>query len=379
MNVAFLISSLDTGGAQRATTYLANSFVTYGWRVTILVMSPSSDGAYVLDKRVSVLATGLAGESQGKFSALRSNLNRIFQIRKLLKVLDLDVAIGMGSTVNILLSLASIGLKQLVIGSERSHPEFRQTSLVWRLLRARLYRYLDLSVCLTTETASWLCENTSLRRAEVIPNGIELPLSDKPPIVEVFSFVGKDNFILTVGRLIQTKQFDHAIHVFSKLAEDFPDWKLVIAGEGPERTKLERQISMCGLHGRVVLLGTVGNLGDWYSACSAFLLLSRLEGFPNSLLEAMAHSRACVSYDCKAGPRTLIQHSINGELVPLDCREEVVKSLRRVMGDSGYRKKIGDRAGRVVKENSMEEIAARWSLLIHTEVTRKTTELQEDL
>ena len=62
----------------------------------------------------------------------------------------------------------------------------------------------------------------------------------------------------------------------------------------------------CGVGGRVLFPGSVGNIADWYDRADIFVLSSYTEGFPNVLLEAMAHGLAVASFDCDTGLRDLI-------------------------------------------------------------------------
>src|SRR5699024_4469850 len=121
--------------------------------------------------------------------------------------------------------------------------------------------------------------------------------------------------LLAVGRLHPVKGFDQLIEAFDSIAHFFPDWDLVILGEGPERTALEEQIHRTGLGERITLPGRVGNIGQWYDASDIYVLSSRTESLSNTLLEAMASGLAVVACDCETGPREIIRDTIDGALV----------------------------------------------------------------
>lgn len=122
--------------------------------------------------------------------------------------------------------------------------------------------------------------------------------------------------LLAVGRLVEGKGFGPLIETFSRLAQDFPDWMLVILGEGPDREALEHQVQSVGLVGRIRLPGQAGNASRWYKAADLYVMSSRSEGFPNTLIEAMTHGLPTASFDCDTGPRNIIHHGMDGLLVP---------------------------------------------------------------
>lgn len=369
MRVAFVIQTLKVGGAQRAVVSLANSLVERGMSVAIYVFSAESICAYELDSRVIVQPTGLSGGSKGFLLAIKNNLLRIMHLRRVLLRGSTDIVVGMSYTANVLVSLATIRTSIVAVGSERSHPEFKETGFFWRQLRAHCYKWLQVLVCLTNDTAKWVFENTNLRNVVVIPNGVEVPLASSLPIVEVPSRLSSKNIVLSVGRLVATKQFDHLISVFAELSSDHPDWVLVIAGDGPEREALKVQIGEYGLSQQIVLLGTVGNLHDWYTTAEAFVFVSRLEGFPNSLLEAMAYGLACISYDCKTGPADLIESNVSGELVPVNDKSAVREVLANIIEDSAYRASLSIGARKAAENFSMDMVSDRWCLLLESLVS----------
>ena len=91
----------------------------------------------------------------------------------------------------------------------------------------------------------------------------------------------------------------------------------MIAGVNESHPYLCQTLSRyCKGEDRRLLISRVGNVGDWYERADLFVLSSRFEGCPNVLMEAMASGTACLSIDCPTGPRELIHHGVNGELLP---------------------------------------------------------------
>src|SRR3546814_4955707 len=97
------------------------------------------------------------------------------------------------------------------------------------------------------------------------------------------------------------------MRAFAGIADYFPDWDLVILGEGSERDVLQSQIHAAGLSERISLPGRAGNVGQWYEQSDLYVLSSRVEGLSNTLLESMASGLAPVAFDCETGPREIVR------------------------------------------------------------------------
>jgi glycosyltransferase involved in cell wall biosynthesis len=170
--------------------------------------------------------------------------------------------------------------------------------------------------------------------------------------------------LLTVGRLDEGKQIDQLISMFSALADQFPEWRLVIIGEGPLRERLQQDVERLSLVDRVFLPGRIGNLGEWYMRADLFALTSRFEGFPNSLLEAMAHGCAAISYDCDTGPRDIVRHGVDGVLIsPVGDMRAFTSALESLMRDPEGRRRMGARAKEVQERYSIDRILRMWDEL----------------
>ncbi|MBD3756374.1 MAG: glycosyltransferase [Gammaproteobacteria bacterium] len=165
---------------------------------------------------------------------------------------------------------------------------------------------------------------------------------------------------MAVGRLAYQKGFERLLNAFADLAPRHTDWSLVILGEGSLRGCLTEQATQLGLDGYVAFPGAVGNVGEWFAVADAYVMTSRFEGFPNTLLEAMAHGVPSVVVDCLTGPRELIETEVNGLLVPEDDPTALITALDRLMVDPDLRMRLATRAIEVRKKYSVEQIAAHW-------------------
>lgn len=364
MKLLFFIHSLHSGGAERVTANLANHWAEKNWQITVVTLTARQDDFYQLHPAVDRVALDLAGESGNPFAAIGNNLKRILALRRVLRKVRPDVALAMMSTANVLLAIAASRLEGITaLGSEHTHPPQMPLGLAWEALRARAYGRLAAVVALTEKSAAWLRRHTHARTAPVIHNAAPWPLPVQPPHLRPPARTERQRILLAVGRLSDEKGFDILIAVFRRLAEDFPDWRLVVLGEGPKRKTLEAQIAAVGLSQRVDLPGRAGNVGEWYAAADLYVMSSHFEGFPNTLAEALAHGLPAVSFDCDAGPRNIIRHERDGLLVPAGDSTALEAALRRLMDDEMLRRRFSRNAVDARIRFSLEKIAAQWESL----------------
>ncbi|MDM7321945.1 MAG: glycosyltransferase family 4 protein [Gammaproteobacteria bacterium] len=372
MKLLLFISQLSCGGAERVAANMSNYWVSKGWSIILVTLTAKSDDFYELSPKVRRVAFNLAGESKNLFIAIWNNIRRIRALRRVLLETKPDIALSMMDKNNVLLALASVGLKNVYfIGSEHIHPPQYPLGRIWELLRRWTYRWLDAVVALTSESGEWLRRHTSARLVRVIPNAVPSLLPSAPPYALPPNRTTTEDYrLLAIGRLVRQKGFDILISAFKKLSQHFPAWRLYIVGEGPLRGELMRQIVESKLQDRVILVGRVGNVGDWYRAADIYVMSSRFEGFPNTLVEAMAHGLPVVSFACETGPASIIRDGYDGMLVPPGDVEGLVRALGALMTNHELRRYFGERALEVHKRFSVERIADMWESLFD--------ELQQD-
>jgi glycosyltransferase involved in cell wall biosynthesis len=126
---------------------------------------------------------------------------------------------------------------------------------------------------------------------------------------------GEPPVVIAVGRLTHAKGFDVLIDAFSRIVKA-TSARLVILGDGPDRTTLEAQISANNIQGVCQLVGYQPNPYAYMAKASLFVLSSRFEGLPTVLIEALALGIPVISTDCPSGPREITAGGIYGTLVP---------------------------------------------------------------
>jgi GalNAc-alpha-(1->4)-GalNAc-alpha-(1->3)-diNAcBac-PP-undecaprenol alpha-1,4-N-acetyl-D-galactosaminyltransferase len=349
------ISSLGSGGAERVMSILANHWAEAGVRVTLLVLdSPGVEPFYPLDPCVRLVSLGLAHNAENAATALAWNLRRCSAIRREIIRRRPDCVISFLDTMNVTVLLATVGLPVPVIVSERVHPKYSPIGRGWSVLRRITYPRASRIVVQTADIASYMSEAFGLPTV-AIPN--PMPLSKVNAVAEP----ERSSILLAMGRLTHQKGFDLLLDAFSRVAAQYPDWSVVIYGEGPERHALEVRLRTLKLQGRVSMPGRVKDPFPAMARAGLFVLPSRFEGFPNALCEAMAVGLPVIAADCPSGPADMITSGTDGVLVPVEDSETLATSLSRLMGDSALRRHLGARARQAVERFALPRIADAWN------------------
>jgi glycosyltransferase involved in cell wall biosynthesis len=147
--------------------------------------------------------------------------------------------------------------------------------------------------------------------------------------------IGREELmIVTVGRLTRQKGLGDLLAAFAKASSHLPSARLLIAGEGPERARLEDLIASLELGDRVRLLGNVERPDDLYRGADLFVLASRYEGFPFAMLEAMAAGLPVVATRF-GGADEMVEHGRDGLLVSGGDIDGLAHAIGLALGDRG--------------------------------------------
>lgn len=359
--IAFLIPSLRTGGAERVCALLANHWAARGHQVTVMTFEDAGDDAFELVPQIERVIVGQSTLTSTVWRTLKKNIARVSFVRRQLRNRKVDVAVSFMSPANVCLALAALGSLTAAIGTERTFPPAIPLGPLRERLRWVLYGLLDHVVAQTRDSADWLRHNTRAQAVSAIPNPLVLPLTTRQPVVAPHDWLRPGNrLVLAFGRLSVEKQFDQLVSAFCHASEHMTGWQLVILGDGPMREQLHETVRRNGLGNLVALPGAVGNVADWLQVASIYALTSAFEGYPNSLLEALASGVPAVAYDCRTGPRELIIDGVNGFLVPPNSLGNLAARLTTLMNDEPLRRRFAERAKSTADSHSLAQIAPQW-------------------
>lgn len=352
---------MEGGGAERVAALLSNHWVSKGHHVVLMpTFSGRGECLYLLDERIQLtyLSDLVATTKQSGINKIR----RLISLRRFIREFVPDVVVSFLPHVNIAAVLATRGTSVPVVISERIYPPSWPLGAVMERLRRWSYSAADYVVMQTQQGLAWLKGNYPNANGSVIPNPVVYPLPAGDPCILPDHIVDAERqVLLSVGRLEHQKGFDLLIEAFKRLNVGDTRWQLVIIGEGAERAKLESLRDSLDLSTRVHLPGRAGNMGDWYRRASMYVMSSRFEGFPNTLLEAMAHGLPVVAYDCDTGPRDIIRPGVDGLLVaPDEGMDGLCRALDLSMNDKELRGRMATEAIKVRERFSIDSIASQW-------------------
>ncbi len=193
-------------------------------------------------------------------------------------------------------------------------------------------------------------------KLEIVPNGIALPAA-------AAAGAAPGGRVLAVGRLIHDKGMDVVVDAVAGM-----QGLLTVAGEGPERERLERRARAHGLDARFEGAVPRERLDELYRAARCVVLASRRgEGLPNALLEAFAHGRAVVATRV-TGVTDLVRDGENGLLVPPGDPLALRDALARLHHERGLAERLGAAARRDAEAHDwalvlprLEALLRRWA------------------
>lgn len=178
--------------------------------------------------------------------------------------------------------------------------------------------------------------------------------------------------ILSVGRLVVEKDFPTLINAFAEVhAERYV--RLVILGDGPLKSDLLKLVRLRGLENDVWFAGFDKNPFKYMARCTVFVLSSRDEGLPGVLIQAMACGAPVISTDCHAGPSEIIEHGVDGLLVPVGDVAALAEKIRYLLDHADVRQRLGDAARRSAQRFNLDNVMNNYvAALLNHEPARRS-------
>lgn len=349
--IIFVTISMRGGGTERVISILANCMVEMGHDVTIMMIAdPTVE--YELDSRVGLKC--VSGSTGG--SAL-GRIKRIWNMRSEFAADKNTKIISMGTVSNLFTLVASLGLKNPVVISERNDPNrlnHRPIKKYEVCLRNLLYRKADKLVLQTPDTVEIfpdVIKKKSIVIANPIPDGMPTPLKVEE----------RDKTIIAAGRFIPSKNYKMLIDVFTQFSKQFPEYVLKIFGKGDGEADIRKQIQELQMQEKILLCGFSDKLYEELGKGGIYISTSDSEGLSNSLLEALAMGIPTIATDCPVGgTRMCIKDGINGFMIPVRDESALLKRMEQLASDLELRKLFSKNAIQIREEYSEARITKQW-------------------
>lgn len=285
--------------------------------------------------------------------------NRYRRLRQLMVEQRPKRVLALLTKTNILCCAAVWDLPVRLVVSERNDPRRQKLDRLWSRLRRVYYRRADVVTANTEGVLEALQAMGSWQRLDLLPN----PL---PAGLGLHGDAGattpqRQQEVLAVARLVPQKGLDVLIRAFAALPEPLRrGWRLILAGDGPERQSLEALALQHSLGDAVSFKGFCSDPLTFMGRAAIFALPSRFEGMPNALLEAMAAGLPSVVSDASLGPLEMVRDGRQGLVVPSEDVAALAAALERLMRDPSLRRQLGDVAQKTLQALDWDVVEPHW-------------------
>lgn len=350
MKILFCIDSMYKGGAEHVMSGLCNHFSNDN-EVSLLYINNfkicydlnTNIGKYCLDEK-----------KKNQFFIFR-NLSRFFKTKSIIKKVNPDIIVTFLPKASFLLLFCNYFNKRKIIVSERADPTYEYNTFIKKIIMKIFYRRSNGFVVQTNYAKKYY---KSMFNKPIVK--INNPL-DKKFLIQPYK-KKRVNEIVSVGRLSIEKNQILLINAFAELIKEYPDYKLIIYGEGKERNNLENEISKLNLVGKVLLPGNVDDIVSKIYRSSLFVLSSNHEGMPNALLEAMSLGLPVISTNCFGdNSDEIILNNINGILISKDDKNGLLEAMTRIIANDEFSIDLGKNAVKIRKQVDPDNVYEQWN------------------
>ena len=208
----------------------------------------------------------------------------------------------------------------------------------------------------------------------VVHEGVELPALSSPEARQAarahWNVPENAPLLGCVGVLSPDKGQEWLIRALALVRREFPDCKLLLAGDGPCRAKLEQLAAEMGLGDAVLFPGFVKNVESVYSALDLFLLPSFFEALSNALMSAMAYGIPSIAFRL-GGPAEIIEDLVSGFLVEPAQDDALANAISKVLGDRALAQRLGQQGRNRIERTFSAEQMVRGILSVYDQALRR--------
>lgn len=371
MHIAFCITTLDAGGAERQLTELATRLPRERFEPAIAVLgrepSPPHDELVRKLRAHSIPVTFLGARTIWQTPIVYRRLSLW------LRDWRPDLLQCFLAHANVLGAVAAhrLGIRPIVTGIRVA--ELRAN---WHnALQRRTARFVDRQVCVSRSVAEFAKRGMRLppEQLTVIPNGVDVTRFEavEPLLLAELGLDAERRMILFIGRLEHDKRPQWLLERMPEIARRLPRHNLVVVGQGPLADNLHRTAKRLGVDHRVYFVGWRPDVPRLLANADLLVLTSASEGMSNAILEAMASARPVVATDVH-GAQELLGDDHGGQLVATDDPAAFVDAVARVAGDAKLAHQLGQHnRDRVRREFSFERTVASYVALYDALLTAK--------
>lgn len=361
----------NSGGMERVLSNKANWLSSHGYEITIITTEQRGRNAFFpLNPDIQQIDLGINyEESKGIAAKLFLYPFKLLKhksiLSKHLRLIRPDIVISLFDNGSSIVPKINDGSKKIleVHFSRFKRKQYERKGLLGIIDRIlskqdlKTAKSYDHFVVLTNEDKGYWGMDKNI---SVIPNALNNTFRNVD-----LKETERTNKIIAVGRLAHQKHFSELIHIFSAIHDKAPNWGLEIIGNGPDKDRLQKLIDGLGLKSKVKLSPATSTIQEKYLTAGIYAMTSRYEGLPMVLLEAQACGLPIISYDCKCGPKDIINDGIDGYIIPMGNRQLFADKLLELIKDQELRQRMGNAAVASSKRFDEERIMKLWTSLFN--------------
>jgi glycosyltransferase involved in cell wall biosynthesis len=352
LSILLLINTFDMGGAERVYIELARGLCGQRFRVV----------AACLQARSGRVADELRGSGADvvNLGAKRSSPAGLLRLVRFLRREQIDVVYTflihshvVGRFAGRLAGVPVVLSSQQTMGWEGP---------LGRRLNRFTSRWCSAIVAVSEQVRNYLVREVGVPAGKVVTihNAVDLTRFSHPA-----SSIARPQILIgSVARLNPEKDHATLLKAFEVVCRGYPSARLVLAGDGPERPRLERLAEELGIHARVGFLGEVTDVASVYRQFDLYVQASHVEGFSLAILEAQASALPVVVSDV-GGNAEAVLNGRTGLLVPPRDVDALASAICRLLDDPQLARSLGDQArAHVAERYSLTSMVAATVALI---------------
>lgn len=385
-NIAILIPTIEGGGAERVASLLSRYLTSRGYRVHLFLQKYNKKRAYPTSGDIHLI------KPQGSANELESLFMKCAQVRRLKKKYKIDVTISFMEESNYINILTKGRDRTIIrvctIWSDR-RDELERSVLYKKWLLKLVCNRADHIIVMSRYAKKDLIENYGIypHKLKIIENPVET--GGDPVMTEEWEY--GEFAVLSVCRLDRVKQLWYVLRAFHCVLKAVPQAELILLGDGECKYYLKNMAKELGIEQKVHFPGFKNNVEYYYRNSKVEVFASKVEGYPNSMIEGLKAGIPVISVDCPGAPKEILQPGTvhdgtlrdiemarYGILVPalknepfnmpqaLSREEKLLgKAITLVLTDSEIYRRYHNCHTDIVSENSLDKIGKRWERLFY--------------
>ena len=356
VKIVFFIQNFSrAGGSERAVSLIANELANRGYDISILSICGDNTCFFNLNDKINLYT--LVNEKD--VDNRKDFIKVLWRLKKFYSEHSFNICIDVFASLSIytLLLKKCFNIKNITW----EHYNYLNNMGLNKIGRKFAIGYSDLIVTLTeSDRNNYLANNKKLKKEKIysIFNATPYPNANCSGM--------REKFVIAIGRLEKLKGFDQLLDIWNRIFEEFPEWKLLIIGEGDEHNNLLSLINEKKIL-NAELLGKRNDVDSIYSKASIYVSTSKREGLPMTMIEAQSFGLPIVSFDYETGPKEIITDGEDGYIIGqgIDRNKQAADKLSKIMSDNNLWKYMSQNAKKNSDRFDINNIGDEWEILIN--------------